>query len=211
MFLLTASAHGGERQADLICMVPESLGSPGAWVTLTGIAEIAIAVGLQIHGLALWVGTFAVVMLCCLFAANVKAAREDLTILRKPVLSAGPRLLIQLVFVARSSPVSDRGGDQVFGSGPRIRCSALPNNCQRHQAGLLKEGFKCQSAGQTGGRYTRASNFWLRRQFPFPTYLLGRHHYDLGTCRSGERNSGFRRIRRCACVRFGSSRIHGSD
>jgi hypothetical protein len=30
----------------------------------------------------------------------VKAAREHLTILRKPVLSAGPRLLIQIVFVA---------------------------------------------------------------------------------------------------------------
>jgi hypothetical protein len=28
------------------------------------------------------------------------AARENLTILRKPVLSAGPRLLIQLVFIA---------------------------------------------------------------------------------------------------------------
>ena len=70
------------------------------WVTLTGIAEIAIAVGLQIQGVAHWVATFAVVMLCCLFPAKVKAAREHLTILRKPVLSAGPRLLIQLVFIA---------------------------------------------------------------------------------------------------------------
>jgi len=40
------------------------------------------------------------VMLCCLFPANVKAAREHLTILRKPVLSVGPRLLIQLAFIA---------------------------------------------------------------------------------------------------------------
>ena len=100
MFLLTASAHWGKRRADLIRMVPQSLGSPGVWITLTGIAEIAIAVGLQIHGVAPWVATFAVVMLCCLFPANVKAAREHLTILRKPVLSVGPRLLIQLVFIA---------------------------------------------------------------------------------------------------------------
>ena len=99
MFLLTASAHQGKRRADLIRMVPESMGNPGVWVTLTGIAEIVIAVGMQIRGLAPWVAIFAVVMLCCLFPANLKAAREHLTILRKPVLSAGPRFLIQLVFI----------------------------------------------------------------------------------------------------------------
>ena len=100
MFLLTASAHWGKRQADLIRMVPASVGNPGVWITFTGIAEIAIAVGLQIRGLAPWVAVIAVVMLCCLFPANMKAAREHLTILRKPVLSLGPRLLIQLVFIA---------------------------------------------------------------------------------------------------------------
>jgi uncharacterized membrane protein len=100
MFLLTASAHWGKRRADLNRMVPESMGSPGVWVTFTGIAEIAIAVGLQIRGVAPLVAAIAVVMLCCLFPANLKAAREHLTILRKPVPSAGPRLLIQLVFIA---------------------------------------------------------------------------------------------------------------
>jgi uncharacterized membrane protein len=100
MFLLTASAHWGKRRADLIRMVPEWVGNPGVWVTLTGIAEIAIAIGLQIRSVAPWVAAIAVVMLCCLFPANLKAAREHLTILRKPVLSAGPRLLIQLVFIA---------------------------------------------------------------------------------------------------------------
>ena len=100
MFLLAASAHWGKRRADLIRMVPASVGNPGVWVTLTGIAEIAIAVGLQIRSLAPWVAVIAVVMLCCLFPANMKAARENLTILRKPVLSVGPRLLIQLVFIA---------------------------------------------------------------------------------------------------------------
>jgi len=100
MFLLTASAHWGRRRADLIRMVPGSVGSPGVWITMTGIAEIAIAVGLQIRSLAPWVAVIAVVMLCCLFPANMKAARENLTILRKPVLSLGPRLLIQLVFIA---------------------------------------------------------------------------------------------------------------
>ena len=100
MFLLTASAHWGKRRADLIRMVPTSVGNPGVWITFTGIAEIAIAIGLQIRGAAPWVAAIAVAMLCCLFPANMKAAHEHLTILRKPVLSAGPRLLIQLVFIA---------------------------------------------------------------------------------------------------------------
>jgi len=80
--------------------VPESAGNPGVWITLTGLAEIAIAAGLQIRNLAPWVAAIAVLMLCCLFPANVKAAREHLTILRKPVPSVGPRLMIQLVFIA---------------------------------------------------------------------------------------------------------------
>ena len=100
MFLLTASAHWGKRRADLIRMVPEPVGNPGVWITLTGLAEIAIAAGLQLRNLAPWVTAIPVVMLCCLFPANVKAAREHLTILRKPVPSVGPRLLIQLVFIA---------------------------------------------------------------------------------------------------------------
>jgi uncharacterized membrane protein len=100
MFLLTASAHWGKRRADLIRMVPERVGSAGTWVTLTGVAEIAIAIGLQIPGVAPWVAAVAIAMLCCLFPANLKAARQRLTIGRKSVLPAAPRFVIQLVFIA---------------------------------------------------------------------------------------------------------------
>jgi uncharacterized membrane protein len=100
MFLLTASAHWGKRRSDLVRMVPAMLGNPGTWVSVTGVAEIAVAIGLQVPGLAPWVAAVAVVMLCCLFPANLKAARECLTIDRKPVLPAAPRFLIQLVFIA---------------------------------------------------------------------------------------------------------------
>jgi len=79
MFLLTASAQ---------------------WVSATGVAEIAIAIGLQLPRLAPWTAAIAVVMLCCLFPANLRAARERLTIDHKPVLPAVPRFLIQLVFIA---------------------------------------------------------------------------------------------------------------
>jgi uncharacterized membrane protein len=100
MFLLTASAHWGKRRADLVRMVPERLGNPGVWVTLTGIAEVAIAAGLLAPPLARVAAATAVLMLCCLLPANIKAAREHLTIGGRPVPSLLPRLLIQLVFVA---------------------------------------------------------------------------------------------------------------
>src|SRR5271166_1669047 len=48
MFLLTASAHWGKRRVDLIRMVPPGFGDGGKWVTLTGAAEVLIAVGLQV-------------------------------------------------------------------------------------------------------------------------------------------------------------------
>ncbi|MGB6134542.1 MAG: hypothetical protein WBG54_22385 [Acidobacteriaceae bacterium] len=100
MFLLTASAHWGGRRVDLVRMVSGIVGNPAMWVSLTGVAEIAIAIGLQVPRLAPWFAAIAAVMLCCLFPANLKAAREHLTIGRRPVLPAAPRLLVQLVFIA---------------------------------------------------------------------------------------------------------------
>ena len=99
MFLLTASAHWGMRRADLIRMVPQGMGNVGIWVTVTGIAEIALAVALQIRYLAAWAAAAGVILLCCLFPANLKAAREHLTIHQRPVLPTVPRLLLQLVFI----------------------------------------------------------------------------------------------------------------
>ena len=100
MFLLTASAHWGKGRADLIRMVPEAMERAVFWVSLTGFAEIAIASGLQIPNLAPWTAAAAVVMLCCLFPANLKAAREHLTIMRRPVLPVIPRLTVQIIFIA---------------------------------------------------------------------------------------------------------------
>lgn len=99
MFLLTASAHWGKRRADLVRMVPQQMGNAGGWVTFTGLAEIAIAAGLQIPRLAPVAAIAAIVMLCGLFPANAKAAREQLTIGGRSVLPFVPRLLIQLVFI----------------------------------------------------------------------------------------------------------------
>ncbi len=100
MFLLTASAHWGRRRSDLMRMVPRGIGDAGMWVTLTGIAEILIAIGLEIPRAATVVAVCAAAMLACLFPANAKAAREGLTIGGRPVPKLGPRLAIQVVFIA---------------------------------------------------------------------------------------------------------------
>jgi len=99
MFLLTSSAHWGKGRPDLVRMVPPGMGHAGLWVTLTGLAEIAIAAGLQLPLVAFCTAIVAIVMLCCLFVANAKAAREHLTILGRPVLPLVPRMLIQIVFI----------------------------------------------------------------------------------------------------------------
>ncbi len=99
MFLLTASAHWGKRRADLVRMVPPGFGNSALWVTLTGIAEVLIAIGLQIPRVALPAAAFAFVMLLCILPANVKAAREKMTIAGRPVPTLIPRLAIQLIFL----------------------------------------------------------------------------------------------------------------
>ncbi|MGA7106249.1 MAG: hypothetical protein WBY75_00795 [Terracidiphilus sp.] len=100
VFLLTASAHWGKRRTVLVRMVPESMGNAGAWVSVTGFAEIAVAAGLQIPRIAQWIAGIGVVMLCCLFPANVKAAREHLIIFRKVAMPLVPRLVLQILFIA---------------------------------------------------------------------------------------------------------------
>jgi uncharacterized membrane protein len=99
MFILTASAHWGKRRPDLIRMVPRVVGSAKMWVTLTGIAELLIAVGLQLPRIAQLVAVLAAGMLVCIFPANAKAAREGLTIGGKPVPGLAMRAGIQLVFL----------------------------------------------------------------------------------------------------------------
>jgi uncharacterized membrane protein len=69
------------------------------WVTLTGAAELLIAVGLQLPRAAPVVAALAAGMLVCIFPANAKAAREHLTIGGKPVPGLAMRAGIQVVFL----------------------------------------------------------------------------------------------------------------
>ena len=85
MFLLTASAHWGRRRPDLIAMVPATFSHAAMLVTLTGIAEVAGAIALQIPALALFAAAGLFLMLIVIFPANVLAAQRRLRIGGRPV------------------------------------------------------------------------------------------------------------------------------
>lgn len=97
MFLFTASAHWGKRRDDLIAMVPRVFARPDLMVSVTGVLEILGAVGLLIPMIATAVCLS--LLLVALFPANVRAAREKLTVGGRPATPLPLRALLQLVFI----------------------------------------------------------------------------------------------------------------
>ena len=99
MFLLTASAHWGKRRADLIRMVPAPFSRPDLLVTITGIGEIAGAIGLLIPVLAPLTAIALGLLLVAIFPANVRAAREQIAISGRPPTALPVRAVIQVIFL----------------------------------------------------------------------------------------------------------------
>jgi uncharacterized membrane protein len=99
MFLFTASAHWGKRRGDLIAMVPRVFSRPDRMVSVTGVLEILGALGLLISPIAPVAAACLAMLLIALFPANVRAARELLTIGGRPATPLPLRTLLQLVFI----------------------------------------------------------------------------------------------------------------
>jgi uncharacterized membrane protein len=99
MFLLTASAHWGRLRADLVRMVPPAFSHPETWVTITGIAELAGAIGLLWTPAVKIASTGLTVMLIAMFPANIYAARHQLTIGGRKVPGLTVRSVMQVVFL----------------------------------------------------------------------------------------------------------------
>src|SRR5215471_1923288 len=100
MFLLTASAHWGKRRGDLIAMVPHVIPRPDLMVSATGVLEILGAMGLLIPAIAPVAAACLAMLLIALFPANIRAARQGLTIGGRPSTALPLRTLLQLVFLA---------------------------------------------------------------------------------------------------------------
>lgn len=103
MFVLTGTAHFVGMRESLVAMVPDWVPDPGLAVTLTGIAELAGAVGLLIPRLALPAAIGLTLLLVGVFPANVNLALSggDLPVHDQLVW----RTLMQVAFLAGTTTV----------------------------------------------------------------------------------------------------------
>jgi uncharacterized membrane protein len=107
MFVLTGLAHFGlGRRAGLIAMVPHRLPRPDLLVTLTGILELAGAVGLLIPATARPAAGCLAVLMLAMFPANISAAHRDLNLGGRPATPLTARIPMQIVFVAAAVTVA---------------------------------------------------------------------------------------------------------
>ncbi|MEH1014089.1 DoxX family membrane protein [Micromonospora sp. CPCC 206060] len=106
MFVLTGTAHfAAGRRGDLIAMVPPRLPRPDLLVTLTGVLELAGAVGLLVPVTAPWAAAGLALLMLAMFPANVSAARRGLTLGGRPVTPLGIRTVLQLLFLAAAAGI----------------------------------------------------------------------------------------------------------
>jgi len=105
MFLMTASAHWGRRRADLIRMVPQAFPRPDLMVSLTGLFEVVGAIGLLAKPVAAYAALGLTLLLLGIFPANVRAAREHLTIGGRQATPLVWRAAIQIIFLTATVAV----------------------------------------------------------------------------------------------------------
>jgi uncharacterized membrane protein len=100
MFLVTGAVHFVPKfRDDMIRMIPESLPKPAALVAVTGVLEIAGAIGLLIPATAPAAAACLALLLVAMFPANVSAARRGVPLAGKPATPLGIRTAEQLLFI----------------------------------------------------------------------------------------------------------------
>ena len=100
MFLFTAASHFAPMRNDLIAMVPPSLPRPGLLVFLTGIAELAGAVGLLVPSVRLRAACGLILLLVLMLPANISAARRGVLLRGRRATPLWIRVPMQVLFIA---------------------------------------------------------------------------------------------------------------
>jgi uncharacterized membrane protein len=100
MFCFTAAAHFNSMRDDLVRMVPPDVPNPELMVTLTGLCEIAGAVGLLVPRTRRIAAVALIVFLVAVLPANIHAARAGVTIAGADATPLVPRIALQALFVA---------------------------------------------------------------------------------------------------------------
>jgi uncharacterized membrane protein len=95
-FILTGSSHFFGLREELVRMVPPAFGDPRFWVTLTGMAEIAGALGLLVPATRRLAAAGLVVLLIAVFPANVHALAQQ----HAPTVAFLQRGAEQMVYLA---------------------------------------------------------------------------------------------------------------
>jgi len=98
MFILTGTVHFVWMREELIGMVPPSLPYPDLIVTLTGILELAGAIGVLWRPTAAWAAGGLSLLLVVMFPANVQHALSGYA--AEPVDALIPRTAMQAVFLS---------------------------------------------------------------------------------------------------------------
>ncbi|MDN5916212.1 MAG: DoxX family membrane protein [Pseudonocardia sp.] len=104
MFTLTGIVHFVGMRAEMVAMVPPFLPAPELLVTITGVLELAGAVGLLLRPTARTAAGCLTVLLVVMFPANVHAALSEVA--TAPWDTLVPRTLMQIVFLAATLAVT---------------------------------------------------------------------------------------------------------
>ncbi len=100
LFLLAGGAHFVGLRADMIRMVPPVFGDPGFWVTFTGVAEIAGAIGILIPATRRAAAVGLLLLLVAVFPANAYAAQQQMIVGGQPATPLLERSIEQVIFFA---------------------------------------------------------------------------------------------------------------
>jgi uncharacterized membrane protein len=100
MFVFTAIAHFNRVRHDLVKMVPAFLPRPLAVIYATGALELLGAAGLLLPHTERLSALCLILLLIAMFPANIKAAREGLTLHGKPATVLWLRVPMQIFFIA---------------------------------------------------------------------------------------------------------------
>jgi uncharacterized membrane protein len=99
MFLFTATSHFTPMRKDLIAMVPPGLPRPDLLVLLTGIAELAGAIGLLIPATRYWAAWGLMVLMAVMLPANISAAKRGVLLRGQPATRLWVRIPMQVLFI----------------------------------------------------------------------------------------------------------------
>ncbi len=99
MFAFTAAAHFNDTKHDLMAMVPDPLPRSLWLIYLTGLLEIAGAIGLLVPRFRRIAAICLVILLVALFPANVNAALNGIPLRDESPTPLWLRLPIQILFI----------------------------------------------------------------------------------------------------------------